>query len=161
MESIYNITVKDIKLKEIKLSEFQGKYLLIVNTASKCGLTPQYKDLQSLYEKYKSQGLEILGFPCNQFAGQEPENEEAIITFCELNYNVTFPMFAKIDVNGANTHPLYKFLKEKASGLIGEDIRWNFTKFLVDDKGNVVKRFAPTTTIDSVEKYLIKLLKGK
>lgn len=160
MESIYNFTVTDINKNNFDLHSLKGKYLLIVNTASGCGLTNQYKDLQSFYEKYKQDGLEVLGFPCNQFGGQEPGDEKSISQFCTLNYNVTFPMFSKIDVNGPNVHPLYRYLKDKAPGITGKDIQWNFTKFLVDREGNVVKRFAPVTSVKTIEKYFLKLLKG-
>ncbi|MGA7463599.1 MAG: glutathione peroxidase [Candidatus Korobacteraceae bacterium] len=146
--------------KEKKLSAYKGKVLLIVNTASKCGNTPQYAGLQELYDKYKDRGLEILGFPCNQFGHQEPGSDEDIKEFCEMNYGVEFPLFSKIEVNGDNAHPLYKFLKSEKTGLLGDSIKWNFTKFLVDKQGNVVDRYAPMTppkTIASdIEKQLAK-----
>jgi glutathione peroxidase len=144
------------QLKE--LSEYQGKPLLIVNTASKCGLTPQFKGLQELYRKYNDRGLEILGFPCDQFNNQEFDNIEETTQFCQLNYGVTFPIFAKIDVNGGNAHPLFTFLKDQKKGLLSKNIKWNFTKFLVDPNGKVVERYAPTTEPIKIEIDLRKLL---
>ena len=133
--------------------------MLIVNTASKCGLTPQFKDLEALYEKYQAQGLMILGFPCNQFLSQDPASNAEISEFCQVNYGVTFPMFAKIEVNGDDTHPLFKHLKEAAPGLLGVNaIKWNFTKFLVDKNGNVIERYAPTTAPLDIAKDIEKLL---
>jgi len=159
MASIYDFTVKDIHGTPVKLDRYRGKVLLIVNTASECGFTPQYKGLEAVYEKLHDKGLEVLGFPCNQFGGQEPGGEKEIAQFCELNYGVTFPMFAKVDVNGNNTAPLYKFLKSEKPGLLGsEAIKWNFTKFLVDREGNVVKRYAPNDTPESIAKDLEKTL---
>jgi glutathione peroxidase len=157
-DSIYDLTVKAINGKEIRLSEFSGKVLLIVNTASKCGFTPQFAALQSLYDKYSEKGFTILGFPCNQFGEQDPGTDEEIQSFCSLNYGVTFPMFSKVDVNGENAHPLFKMLKAGASGFISENIKWNFTKFLVDRNGKVVKRFSPSTDPASLEKYINKIL---
>lgn len=159
MKSIYDIKVNNIKNEEVSMEQFKDKVLLIVNVASKCGFTPQYKELEEIYREYKDKGLEILGFPCNQFGFQEPGNNDEIYTFCSTTYNVSFPMFSKIDVNGANTHELYNHLKEKAPGILGtEGIKWNFTKFLVDKKGNVVKRYAPQDTpkkiADDIKKYL-------
>ena len=146
MASLYDYTAKTIDGRELNLSEFKGKVVLVVNTASKCGFTPQYDGLEALYKQYKDRGLVVLGFPCNQFGAQEPGNEAEIASFCSLKFNVSFPMFAKVDVNGAGTHPLYKFLKEEQPGLLGtEGIKWNFTKFLVDKSGKVVDRFAPQT----------------
>ncbi len=136
--------------KEKKLAAYKGKVVLVVNTASKCGFTPQYKGLQSLYGKYKDQGFEVLGFPCDQFGHQEPGSDEEIKSFCELNYGVDFPLFSKIDVNGPNEHPLYKFLKGQKGGLLGDAIKWNFTKFLVDKQGKVVERYAPMTPPESI-----------
>jgi len=151
MASIYDFTVNDIHGKPVKLDRYRGKVMLVVNTASECGFTPQYKGLEAMYEKLHDKGLEVLGFPCNQFGGQEPGSEKEIAQFCELNYGVTFPMFAKVDVNGNNTAPLYKFLKSEKPGLLGsEAIKWNFTKFLVDREGNVVKRYAPNDTPESL-----------
>lgn len=157
--SIYQIEVTTITGKTITMEEFKGKTLLIVNTASKCGLTPQYKGLEELYQKYKDKGLVVLGFPCNQFGHQEPGSESDIQSFCEMNYGVSFPMFAKIDVNGDNTHPLFHYLKESLdNGLLGSTIKWNFTKFLVDKTGKPIDRFAPTTEPESLEKSILKIL---
>ncbi len=144
--------------KEVKLSEYQGKILLIVNTASKCGLTPQFKDLQLLQDKYEKKGFTVLGFPCNQFNNQDPGTDDEIKSFCSLNYGVTFPMFSKVEVNGKNTHPLFKFLKSKAPGFLFKSIKWNFTKFLINRQGYVVKRFGPTTNPADLEKFIEKIL---
>lgn len=157
-QSLYDIDVRTINGENVSLGSFRGKALLIVNVASKCGFTPQYSGLQKLYEKYNEAGFEILAFPCNQFAKQEPGSIDEIKDFCELTYNVTFPLFDKIDVNGEEAHPLYKYLTEQASGIFSKAIKWNFTKFLVDSDGRVVKRFAPSTDPDHIEKELIKLL---
>lgn len=143
--TIYDFEVETINGKKVKLDSYKDKPILIVNTASKCGLTPQYEGLEALYEEYQDQGLVILGFPCNQFGRQEPGSESDIEEFCQLNYGVSFPMFAKIDVNGSNTAPIYKYLKKSSKGILGsEKIKWNFTKFLVNREGEVVERFAPT-----------------
>src|SRR5512137_1325590 len=159
MASIYDFSVNDIHGKPVPLSRYKGKVLLIVNVASKCGFTPQYKGLEALYEKLHAKGLEVLGFPCNQFGAQEPGSESEIASFCELNYGVTFPMFAKVDVNGDTAAPLYRHLKSAKPGLLGsEAIKWNFTKFLVDRKGNVVERFAPNTEPDALAADIEKLL---
>ena len=159
MSSIYDFTVTDIDGNERRLDAWKDKTLLIVNVASKCGFTPQYAGLEALYEKFEGQGFAVLGFPCDQFGHQEPGNEAEIKNFCSLTYDVKFPMFAKIDVNGANTHPLYKYLKHEAKGLLGsEAIKWNFTKFLVDKDGKVVKRYAPTDTPESIGKDLAEKL---
>jgi len=145
--------------KDVKLNKYKGDVVMIVNTASKCGFTPQYNGLEALYRKYREQGLEVLGFPCNQFGGQEPGNAEEIAAFCETNYNVTFPMFAKIDVNGDAAAPVYRYLKHEKPGLLGtEAIKWNFTKFLVDRNGNVAARYAPNDTPESIEPGVAKLL---
>jgi len=153
MASIYDFSAKTIDGKDEKLDAFRGKTLLVVNVASKCGFTPQYEGLEALYRKFKGQGLVVLGFPCDQFGHQEPGNEDEIRNFCSLTYDVTFPMFAKIDVNGAKTHPLYKYLKHEAKGLLGsEAIKWNFTKLLVGKDGEIVKRYAPADTPKSLEK---------
>jgi glutathione peroxidase len=153
MASIYDFSAKTIDGKDEKLDAFRGKVLLIVNVASKCGFTPQYEGLEALYRKFQDQGLVVLGFPCDQFGHQEPGNEDEIKNFCSLTYDVTFPMFAKIDVNGAKAHPLYQYLKHEAKGLLGsEAIKWNFTKFLVGKDGEVVKRFAPADAPKSLEK---------
>lgn len=159
MTSIYDFSGIDIKGNEVPLSDYKGKVMLIVNTASKCGFTPQYKGLESLYKKYKDKGLVILGFPCNQFGKQEPGGPEEITEFCELNFGVSFPLFQKVDVNGPNAHPLYQYLKKEAPGLLGSGaIKWNFTKFLVDGSGKVLKRFAPTDTPEKIEKHIAELL---
>ena len=143
--SLYDLSATLNSGKEQKLSAYRGKVLLVVNTASQCGFTPQYKGLQELYAKYKDRGFELLAFPCDQFGHQEPGDDGAIKTFCETNYGVEFPLFSKIEVNGDAAHPLYKLLKSEKSGLLGESIKWNFTKFLVDKQGSVVQRYAPTT----------------
>jgi glutathione peroxidase len=157
--NIFEISVRKMNGVEIKMENYRGKVLLIVNTASKCGLTPQFKDLETLYIEYKDKGLEILGFPSNQFANQDPGSNEEILNFCQLNYGVTFPMFEKIEVNGENTHPLYQFLKDETKSILGKDIKWNFTKFLVDQNGRVIKRYAPTVAPLSLKKDINKLLK--
>ena len=159
MTSLYDIAVDDIKGKPVKLGKYKGKVLLIVNTASECGFTPQYKGLEKLYEKLHGKGLEVLGFPCNQFGAQEPGDEKAIAQFCELNYGVTFPMFAKVDVNGAKASPLFKHLKSEKKGMLGsEAIKWNFTKFLVDRNGKVVERYAPKVEPEAIAADIEKLL---
>ncbi|MEI7293506.1 glutathione peroxidase [Paraburkholderia tropica] len=143
----------------VSLEQYAGKVLLIVNTASECGFTPQYAGLQKLHDQYAARGLAVLGFPCNQFGKQEPGDASQIGAFCEKNFGVTFPMFAKIDVNGANAHPLYQWLTEEAPGVLGlERVKWNFTKFLVDRNGNVVKRYAPVTKPDAIAADIEKLL---
>jgi glutathione peroxidase len=158
MTTAYDFTAKDINGKQQKLSQYEGKPLVIVNTASQCGFTPQYKGLQALYDKYHAQGLEVLGFPCNQFGAQEPGDEAEIASFCDLNYGVTFPLFAKVDVNGDGTHPLFEHLKKAAPGLLGsEAIKWNFTKFLVSPDGSV-KRFAPNDEPAAMAKDIEKAL---
>ncbi len=157
--NLYDISVKDIDGKEISLSKYKGKVLLIVNVASKCGFTGQYKDLENLYAKHKDKEFMILGFPSNQFANQEPGTNEEIKEFCRLTYGVNFDMFSKVDVNGENESPLYTFLKTKQPGILGtEDIKWNFTKFLINKKGNVVDRFGSTTNPMSIEDDILKLL---
>ncbi len=159
MSELYNISVKDIDMNLVDLSSYEGKTLLIVNVASKCGFTPQYKDLQNLYEKYQDQGLEVLGFPCNQFGAQEPGTNEEVKSFCDLNYSVSFKMFDKIDVNGSDANPLFKFLKHESPGIMGtEAIKWNFTKFLVNKEGQVIKRFAPKDGESEIESELQKIL---
>jgi glutathione peroxidase len=156
---IYDLSAKDINQQEVSFKKYENRVLLIVNVASHCGYTNQYEGLQKLYDTYQDKGLSILGFPCNQFLGQEPGTEEEIKSFCSLTYNVTFDMFAKIDVNGENTHPLYTFLKQNAKGLLGsEAIKWNFTKFLVDKEGNVIKRYAPATKPEEIESDIKELL---
>lgn len=155
----YDLSAKTMQGKEISMEEFKGKVVLIVNTASKCGFTPQFTELEGLYEKFKDKNFVILGFPCNQFLSQDPKSNEEINSFCKLNYGVTFPMFEKIEVNGANTHPIYKFLKENKKGALGSKIKWNFTKFLIDSEGNVIERYAPMTKPSSIEGDIEKLLK--
>ena len=159
MSELYDLSVKDIKMNTVDLSSFKGKTLLIVNVASKCGFTPQYKDLQNLYDKYQDQGFEILGFPCNQFGAQEPGTNEEVQSFCELKYNVSFKMFDKIDVNGSDASPLFKYLKHESPGILGtEAIKWNFTKFLVNKDGQVVMRFASKDGESAIESELLKIL---
>jgi glutathione peroxidase len=159
MASIYDFSVDDIHGKPVPMSRYKGKVLLVVNVASKCGFTPQYKGLETLHEKLHAKGLEVLGFPCNQFGAQEPGTEAEIASFCELNYGVTFPMFAKVDVNGDKAAPLYRYLKSAKPGLLGsEAIKWNFTKFLVDRNGDVVARYAPNDTPESIAKDVEALL---
>ena len=147
---LYDFSAKLNNGTDQSLSAYKGKVLLIVNTASECGFTPQYKGLQELYAKYHDRGLEVLGFPCDQFGHQEPGSDAEIQSFCELNYGVTFSIFSKIEVNGTGAHPLYKFLKDEKGGLLGDAIKWNFTKFLVDKQGSVVERFAPQTTPERI-----------
>lgn len=156
---IYNYSARSIEGKEINFSDYKGKVLLIVNVASNCGFTPQYSYLQKLYKKYKANGFEILAFPCNQFGKQDPGSDTDIKLFCEENYNVSFQLFAKADVNGKNELPLFTFLKHVQAGALGiKDIKWNFTKFLIDRKGNVVKRYAPSTTPEKIENKILELL---
>ena len=158
-KSVYNFTVKTIDNEEISLSDYKGKVLLIVNVASKCGYTPQYEGLEKLYQKYKDRGFEILAFPCNQFGGQEPGSNEDIKAFCSSTYNVTFPLFNKIDVNGDEAHPLYKYLRTVKPGIMGTtSIKWNFTKFLIDKSGFPVERFGTATTPESLDSEIEKLL---
>jgi glutathione peroxidase len=157
-KSVHEYTVKNINGEEINLSEYKGKVLLIVNVASKCGFTPQYKGLEELFEEFKGEVV-VMGFPCNQFGAQEPGDAEEIKSFCSLTYDVKFPLFEKVDVNGAKTHPLYEFLKESKPGILGtEGIKWNFTKFLVDKNGEVVKRYAPNDTPEKIKKDLAQYL---
>lgn len=159
MTAVTEFSVKAPDGKDVDLSQYAGKVLLIVNTASKCGFTPQYEGLEALHRKYADQGFEVLGFPCNQFGSQEPGNAEEIANFCSLKYDVTFPLFAKIEVNGSGADPLFKHLKSEAPGLLGLDsIKWNFTKFLVSRDGEHVKRYAPTTKPEELEKDIEKLL---
>ena len=156
--SLYDLSATLNNGKEKKLSSYKGKVLLIVNTASECGFTPQYKGLQELYERYKDRGFEILGFPCDQFGHQEPGTDKEIQSFCEVNYGVSFPLFSKIDVNGPNAHPVFQFLKSEKGGLLGDKIKWNFTKFLVDKEGNVIDRYAPQTIPARIAGDVEKLL---
>ncbi len=158
-QNIYELNATNNKNEDINFSTYQDKILLIVNTASACGFTPQYKGLQALYEKLHNQGLEILAFPCNQFKKQEQGSNEEIQKFCDLQFNIKFPLFNKIEVNGDNTHELFKYLKAQAPGILGsESIKWNFTKFLVNRKGEVIKRYAPTTKPEAIEADIKKLL---
>lgn len=157
---LFDIPVTTIKGEQKTLADFGGKAVLVVNTASKCGFTPQYKGLENLWEQYKDKGLVVLGFPCNQFGKQEPGNEGAISEFCELNFGVSFPLFKKIDVNGANAHPLFVQLKKRAPGLLGsQGVKWNFTKFLISADGTAVKRFAPATKPEDLTAEIEALLK--
>jgi glutathione peroxidase len=158
MASIYDFSAKTLAGDDASLKQFEGEVVLIVNTASACGFTPQYKGLQELFEVYAPRGFAVLGFPCNQFGAQEPGDARQIESFCETNYQVSFPMFEKIDVNGANAHPLYNYLKSEKSGLLGSGIKWNFTKFLVDRAGRVVGRYAPTTKPESLKEEIEALL---
>ncbi len=156
--SIYDFRVKDAEGNDVDMNCYKGKTLLIVNTATGCGFTPQYEGLQELYEKYRDKGLEILDFPCNQFGNQAPGSEEEIMDFCQSRYGVTFKMFAKIKVNGDGEEPLYSYLKSQQGGIMGKNIKWNFTKFLVDKNGNVVDRFSPTTAPEKLEKKIKEIL---
>ena len=158
MDSIYDYKVKNIQGEMESLEKFKGKPLVIVNTASKCGFTPQFEDLQKLYEEYQEQGFQILGFPSAQFNNQEFENQDETMEFCQLNYGVTFPIFAKIDVKGKNADPLFKYLASSQKGVLTEGIKWNFTKFLVDKEGIVVKRYAPQTSPKKIEEDLQTIL---
>ncbi len=156
--NIYDFTVLNTKKEPVSMAEYKGKVLLVVNTATGCGFTPQYEGLESLYKKYKDQGFVVLDFPCNQFANQAPGTEDEIVSFCQMKYNVSFPQFAKIKVNGDEANALYKWLKEQKGGFFSKAIKWNFTKFLVDREGNVVERYAPTTKPEKIEKDILKLL---
>lgn len=160
MNNIYEYKANTLQGKEVSMEQYKGKTILIVNTASKCGLTPQFEGLEALYQKYKKQGLVILGFPCNQFANQEPGDEKSISEGCMLNYGVSFPMFSKIDVNGETAHPIYKYLKKELKGTLGSQIKWNFTKFLINSKGEPVKRFSPTTKPEKIDSYIKKLMEN-
>jgi glutathione peroxidase len=158
MASLYDFTATSLSGEEVPIRRFAGQALLIVNTASACGFTPQYRGLEALYREFAPQGFAVLGFPCNQFGGQEPGTASEIDAFCTGKYDVTFPIFAKVDVNGTASHPLYQFLKSEKSGLLGSAIKWNFTKFLVDRSGRVVSRHAPTTTPEALKKEIEALL---
>lgn len=159
MSTVHEFEARSLAGRPVSLSEYEGKVMLIVNTASKCGFTPQYEGLESIYKKYRDRGLVVLGFPCNQFGEQEPGAADEIGAFCQQNYGVSFPMFDKIDVNGDHAHPLYQWLKKSAPGLLGsERIKWNFTKFLLDRQGNVVERYAPVTKPQDVAQDIEKLL---
>ena len=156
--NFYQFTAKSLSGKDVDMDIYKGKTILVVNTASKCGLTPQFKGLEKLNQKYKEKGLVILGFPCNQFMNQEPGDEKSISEGCLMNYGVSFPMFSKIDVNGKNAHPIYKYLKSELGGLFGSRIKWNFTKFLIDSTGKPIKRFSPTTVPEKIDNYLTGIL---
>ena len=159
MKSIYDYKVDDSQKNPVSLSDYKGKTLLIVNVASRCGLTPQYKGLQELYSKYSNKDFEILAFPCNQFGAQEPGSNEEIKEFCDINFNVSFKIFDKINVNGSSASPLFKHLKNEAKGVMGSEvIKWNFTKFLIDNNGSVIKRYSPQTTPDKIDKDLSNIL---
>ena len=158
MTSLYDFTAKTLAGNDVSLGDFRNQVLLIVNTASKCGFTPQYEGLEKLYESLHPKGFTVLGFPCNQFGAQEPGSADEIGRFCQVNYGVSFPMFAKIDVNGPDTHPLYGYLKQEKSGFLGSRIKWNFTKFLVDRAGKVVARYAPTKKPETLEGAVARLL---
>lgn len=159
MNTVYPYSANDITGKTIALEAYKGKVLLIVNTASRCGFTPQYRELESLYQAFKDRGFAVLAFPCNQFGQQEPGDSRDIAEFCELNYQVSFPLFEKIDVNGSHTHPLFQFLKSAAPGVLGSKaVKWNFTKFLIDRDGHVVKRYAPFVTPNTIRKDIEHLL---
>jgi glutathione peroxidase len=158
MSGIYDFTATSLAGEEVSLKRFEGQVLLIVNTASACGFTPQYRGLEALQQQYAPRGFAVLGFPCNQFGSQEPGDATQIATFCERNYAITFPMFDKIDVNGSKEHPLYKYLKSQRMGLLGPSIKWNFTKFLIDRSGKVVGRFAPTDRPEALKRDIEALL---
>jgi glutathione peroxidase len=159
MATVYDFSAQTIDGKTRKLADYRGQVLLVVNTASKCGFTPQYKGLEELYQRFKGRGFAVLGFPCNQFGAQEPGPETEIAEFCEMNYGVSFPMFAKIDVNGEHAHPLFRHLASERKGLLGSQaIKWNFTKFLVGRDGQVIDRYAPTTTPESIAKDIERAL---
>jgi glutathione peroxidase len=158
-ENFYQFTARSLQGKEVSMDTFKGKVVLVVNTASKCGFTPQYEGLESIYLRYRDKGLVILGFPCNQFGNQEPGTEKEISEGCLVNYGVSFPMFSKIEVNGDNAHPIYKYLKERLRGVLGKNIKWNFTKFLIDTNGIPVKRFSPSVVPEKMVKDIEKLLK--
>ena len=160
MTTIYDFAALTNRGVEKSFADYRGQVLLIVNTASKCGFTPQYKELEALYQKYKDAGLVVIGFPCDQFAHQEPGTDTEIEQFCQINFGVTFPLMKKIEVNGENEHPLYTFLKAQAGGCLGRKIKWNFTKFLVSRDGNVIKRYAPATKPMKIEKDIVEMLKA-
>lgn len=155
----YDFKARKMNGQEVSMEDYKGKVVLVVNTASKCGLTPQFEELEALYKEYKDQGLEILGFPCNQFAKQDSGSNKEIHEFCQLNYGVSFTMFEKIEVNGEGAHPLYRFLKKEGKGLFSSEIKWNFTKFLIDQNGRVIRRYAPTVKPSKIEADIQKLLK--
>ncbi len=156
--AFYDLEAKSLQGKPVKMDNYKGKVVLVVNTASKCGLTPQYEGLEKLYTKYKDDGLVVLGFPCNQFGAQEPGGANDIQEFCQVNYGVSFPIMEKIDVNGTNTHPVFKYLKSKLGGFLGSGIKWNFTKFIIDKNGKPIERFSPITKPEAIEPMIKKLL---
>jgi len=157
--NFYDFNINSPSGKELKMADFEGKTVLVVNTATQCGLTPQFEGLEALHQEYKDKGLVVLGFPCNQFAGQEPLENDTMEESCQINHGVTFQLTEKIDVNGDQTHPIFKYLKGELGGLLGSNIKWNFTKFLINKEGKPVKRYAPTTVPKSIEKDIAKLLK--
>lgn len=157
-KQFYQLEATSLQGEEISMNDYRGKVVLVVNTASKCGLTPQYEGLEELYSRYGDKGLVILGFPCNQFLNQEPGDDKSISEGCLINYGVTFPIFKKVDVNGDGAHPIFKYLKSELKGTFGNQVKWNFTKFLIDAEGNPVKRFGPTTKPEKIEKDIQKLL---
>jgi len=158
-DNFYTFEAKSLKGEPVSMDAYKGKTVLVVNTASKCGFTPQFEGLETLYQKYKDKGLVILGFPCNQFGNQEPGDEKSISEGCMINYGVSFPMFSKIDVNGEGAHPIYKYLKKRLSSFFGSSIKWNFTKFLVDANGKPMKRFLPIDKPSKIDRYLQKILR--
>lgn len=160
MATIYDFSLRNLQGKPLDLSQYQNKVVLVVNTASKCGFTPQYEGLQKLYDKFQERGLVVIGAPCNQFANQEPGDAQTIENSCLMNYGVSFPVTEKLDVNGKNTHPLFAYLKEAAPGALGQRIKWNFTKFLISKDGKTVKRYAPTTTPENMEADVEAALKA-
>ena len=157
--NFYEFEANKLNGESSKMAEYKGKTVIVVNTASKCGLTPQYEGLEKMYSKYKDKGLVILGFPCNQFGKQEPGGADDIQEFCQVNYGVSFPMYEKVDVNGKSAHPIFKYLKSELGGFLGSKIKWNFTKFVIDKDGKPLKRFAPTTKPESMEAYIEKIIK--
>ncbi|PSW06702.1 glutathione peroxidase [Photobacterium lipolyticum] len=159
MTSFYELSANNIRGENVSMSDFAGKVVLVVNTASECGLTPQYQGLQDLYAKYKDQGLVVLGFPCNQFGGQEPGENQQIAEMCQINYGVEFPMFEKVDVNGHDSHEIFKYLTQALPGTLGKNVKWNFTKFLIGRDGKPLKRYAPTKKPESLEADLVRQLK--
>ena len=156
--SFYQFSAIDLQGEEVQMSAYKGKTVVVVNTASECGFTPQLEGLEKLYKKYKDQGLVILGFPCNQFGHQEPGDEKSIAEGCVANYGVTFTMFSKVDVNGDNAHPIFRYLKRELGGLLGSKIKWNFTKFLINPEGKPIKRYAPVTKPEKIEKDIVPLM---
>ncbi|UKS24145.1 glutathione peroxidase [Paenibacillus sp. HWE-109] len=156
--NVHQFTVRTIRGEEKSLADYKGQVLLIVNTATNCGLAPQFTGLQELHDTYKDQGFSVLGFPCNQFMDQEPGDDAQVQQACQLNFGVNFPLFSKINVNGSDAHPLYRHLKQQTSGIFGSGIKWNFTKFLVDQDGRVLKRFSPTTKPSKIDEQIRKLL---